>query len=130
MRPDERSLSDHPSALTEMPLMLASIVSDYSGCIDVLRLRRMKLNFKFNFMKTMSMLEFRKHARKALAAVQRGERLLLTYRGRPVAQLSPVRETQRDVPPHDPLRHLDAFAFDGPGRPLTNEAIDRIVYGT
>jgi hypothetical protein len=33
------------------------------------------------------------------------------------------------VPPDDPLLNLDEFAVDGPGGPLTNEDIDRIVYG-
>ena len=93
-------------------------------------LENIKLKFKLNFMKTMTMLEFRKDARKALAAVQRGERLLLTYRGRPVAQLTPVREVPRTLPEHDPLRRLEAFSVDGPATRLSNEEIDRTVYGT
>jgi antitoxin (DNA-binding transcriptional repressor) of toxin-antitoxin stability system len=86
------------------------------------------VKFKFNFMKRMTMLEFRRDARRALAAVQRGERLLLTYRGRPVAQLSPVQASPRELPEHDALRRIDSFAVDGPGRKLSNEKIDQILY--
>jgi hypothetical protein len=32
--------------------------------------------------------------------------------------------------PGDPLLNLDEFGFDGPGGKLTNEQIDRIVYGS
>jgi prevent-host-death family protein len=93
-----------------------------------MQLRIHKLKFKLNFMKRISMLEFRKDARRALAAVRRGEPLLLTYRGRPVARLEPVRESG-DVPEGDALLRVDAFAVDGPGHPLENDEIDRVVYG-
>jgi hypothetical protein len=35
----------------------------------------------------------------------------------------------RMLPPDDPLLNLDKFGFDGPGGKLTNEEIDRTVYG-
>ena len=41
-------------------------------------------------MKTISMLEFRHHAEKVIAQVQKGQRLILTYRGKPVARLEPI----------------------------------------
>lgn len=75
------------------------------------------------------MLEFRRNARRALEAVRRGERLLLTYRGRPVARLEPVGNDAFAVPEDDPLLRVDDFAVDGPGGPLANEEIDRLVYG-
>jgi predicted nucleic acid-binding protein len=71
------------------------------------------------------MLEFRRNARLALEALRRGEQLLLTYRGRPVARLEPVRADATEVPEDDPLLHLDDFAVDGPGGPLPNGEIDR-----
>ena len=43
-------------------------------------------------MKRISMLEFRRDARKVLSAVRKGQPVLLTYRGRPVARLVPVRD--------------------------------------
>ncbi|CAN5824110.1 hypothetical protein BH23GEM7_BH23GEM7_41240 [soil metagenome] len=80
-------------------------------------------------MKTMTMLEFRRDARRALEAVRRGERLLLTYRGKPVARLEPVGGDASGVPEDDPLLRVDDFAVDGPGGPLANEEIDRLLYG-
>lgn len=80
-------------------------------------------------MKPISMLAFRRDARRALAAVQRGERLLLFYRGKPVARLEPVVAEPRTVPEDDPLLRIDDFAVDGPGRSLSNDAIDRFLYG-
>lgn len=75
------------------------------------------------------MLEFRRNARRALEAVRRGERILLTYRGEAVARLEPVRPEQSTVPDDDPLLRIADFAVDGPGGRLPNDAIDRAVYG-
>jgi len=80
-------------------------------------------------MKTWSMLEFRRNARRALEAVRRGERLLLTYRGQPVARLEPVGPTSARVPEDDPLLRLEDFAVEGPGTPLSNQHVDQVVYG-
>lgn len=74
------------------------------------------------------MLEFRKDSLKALRAVQRGERFLLTYRGKPIARLEPVRPVA-DPDRDDPIFRIDEFAGRGPGDKLTNSEIDRIVYG-
>ena len=75
------------------------------------------------------MLEFRRNARRALDALRRGERLLLTYRGKAVARLEPIGGGAGEVPDDDPLLRIDDFAVDGPGGPLGNEEIDRHVYG-
>jgi prevent-host-death family protein len=80
-------------------------------------------------MKTITMLEFRRDARRALEAVRRGERLLLTYRGKPVARLEPVGTDAGEVPEDDPLLRVDDYAIEGPGGPLANEEIDRLLYG-
>jgi antitoxin (DNA-binding transcriptional repressor) of toxin-antitoxin stability system len=80
-------------------------------------------------MKEMTMVEFRRSARRALEAVGRGERILLTYRGKAVARLEPVRPEPSDLSDDDPLLRIEDFAVDGPGGPLPNEAIDRILYG-
>jgi len=92
-------------------------------------LTKISLNINFAVMKTMTMLEFRRDARRALEAVRRGERLLLTYRGKPVARLEPVGDDASGVPEDDPLLRVDDFAVDGPGGPLANEEIDRLLYG-
>jgi antitoxin (DNA-binding transcriptional repressor) of toxin-antitoxin stability system len=75
------------------------------------------------------MLEFRRDARRALEAVRRGERLILTYRGRAIARLEPVREAAAAAPGDDPLLRLDEYAVDGPRGKLTNNEIDRLLYG-
>ena len=80
-------------------------------------------------MRRLSMLEFRRDARRALEAVRRGERLILTYRGRPIARLEPVTEARVAAPDDDPLLHLDDYAVTGPRGKLSNARIDRLVYG-
>ena len=75
------------------------------------------------------MLELRRDARRALAAVRRGERLLLTYRGKPVARLEPVTPRAQRPNDDDPLLRLEEYSVDGPGGALPNAEIDRTVYG-
>jgi antitoxin (DNA-binding transcriptional repressor) of toxin-antitoxin stability system len=76
-------------------------------------------------MREISMLEFRKNAEAIIAQIRRGERMVLTYRGRPVVRLEPV---EGDVSPDDPFYSLNELAVSK-GRSLSNEQIDRIVYG-
>jgi antitoxin (DNA-binding transcriptional repressor) of toxin-antitoxin stability system len=80
-------------------------------------------------MKTVSMLEFRRNARKALDIVGRGESVLLTYRGVAVARLEPVRTASAAVPEDDPLLRIEDFAVDGRGGALSNAEADRLIYG-
>lgn len=91
-----------------------------------------KLNIKMNFlekglpMKTVSMLEFRQHAERILKEIAQGQRMVLTYRGKPVARLEPIHEGEPDE--DDPFYSLDALA-DPAGPSLSNAEIDRDVYG-
>lgn len=65
-----------------------------------------------------------------LARVEKGERITIARAGQPVAQLIPApKSKRRRLPPDDPLLNLDKFAVDGPGGKLSNEDIDRILYG-
>ena len=48
-------------------------------------------------MKTLSMLDFRRNAKQVLEAVRRGERLVLTYRGKPIARLVATADPRRGV---------------------------------
>lgn len=88
----------------------------------------MKLNFKLNSMREITMLELRRDARRWLEAVRNGERFVLTYRGQPVARLEPVRSGAAGVPEDDPLLRIEDFAVDGPGGRLENAEIDRVIY--
>ena len=67
---------------------------------------------------------------RLLARVEKGERITIARDGQPVAQLGPVPPARRRrLPPDDPLLNLDQFAVDGPAGRLTNEEIDRVLYG-
>lgn len=70
------------------------------------------------------MLEFRNDAEKILALVQKGQRMILTKRGKPVARLEPIRE---ESSAHNGSL-LDLAKLAGDGGSLTNEEIDQILY--
>ena len=58
-------------------------------------------------MKTVSMLDFRKNAEKIIAQVQKGQRMILTSRGKPVARLEPIiKETAHGDDPFYTLTEL------------------------
>jgi len=76
--------------------------------------------------KTVSMLQFRKEAETVLRQVAKGRAFVLTYRGKPVARLEPLRAD--DIADGDPGYRLYELASET-AEPLTNEEIDRIVYG-
>ena len=72
----------------------------------------------------------RAHLSQLVARAEKGERITIARAGKPVAQLGPAPKTKRlRLRPDDPLLNLDKFSFDGPGGKLSNEEIDRIVYG-
>jgi len=73
------------------------------------------------------MLELRKDAESIVRRVSRGQRYLLTYRGRPVARLEPPyidSHPSKD----DPFYRLGESVVLK-GKRLTNREIDRILYG-
>ena len=74
----------------------------------------------------VSLVEFRRSAARILARISRGERIVLTRRGRPMARLEPI--AGEPISGNDPIYRLGEAAVDG-GRPLTNRQIDREVYG-
>jgi prevent-host-death family protein len=77
-------------------------------------------------MKTITMLELRRDAEKIIAQVQKGQRLILTRRGKPVARLEPIIESA--VEAEDAFYTLDELS-DSSGASLTNDQIDDILYG-
>jgi len=94
-------------------------------------MKMINFNLKFNIfrrasaMEMVSILEFRRHAEAIIRKVERGKRLLLTYRGKPVIRLEPI--VDGTIGRDDPFYTIDSLAVS-PGRSLTNEEIDRIVY--
>lgn len=77
-------------------------------------------------MTTVSMLQFRQNSAAILRRLRKGERLVLTHRGKPVARLEPLRDALPD--PDDPAYRLFEHA-DPQGESLTNQEIDDVVYG-
>jgi prevent-host-death family protein len=90
----------------------------------------MKFNFTLTFnrgeaMKTVSMLDLRRNAERIIAQVQKGQRVILTRRGKPVARLEPIIDEAPDA--EDPFYSLTELAEAGDS--LTNGQIDEVVYG-
>jgi prevent-host-death family protein len=77
-------------------------------------------------LKTISMVDFRLHAAKILALVQKGQRIILTRRGKPVARLEPIIHETVDA--DDPFYILFEKS-DVQGSSLSNSQIDDILYG-
>lgn len=81
-------------------------------------------------MKTISMLDFRQNADKIIAQVQKGQRMILTCRGKPVARLEPIiKEAANGDDPFYSLSELSGATDGGVGESLTNAQIDGILYG-
>ncbi len=76
-------------------------------------------------MKTISFLEFRKNSKKVLEWARRGERMIMTFRGKPVCRIEPIKEKPG---PEDPFYQITHLAEDKVGL-LNNKEIDKIVYG-
>lgn len=67
---------------------------------------------------------------RLLGRVERGERITIARAGKPVAVIGPPVPAERGkLTLDDPLLRVDEYAVDGPGGKLTNQEIDRIVYG-
>ena len=77
-------------------------------------------------MTSVSMVELRRDAEGVLQRISRGERLVLTYRGRPVARLEPFKKPATS--PNDPIYRLAELAVDR-GESLGNAEMDAIIYG-
>jgi antitoxin (DNA-binding transcriptional repressor) of toxin-antitoxin stability system len=90
-----------------------------------------EFNSKFNFacMKTITMLQMRKKGAMILREVSAGETYQVSYRGKLMANLTPPQPARGKRPPKDdPIYRLAELAEPGGGS-LTNEEIDKIVYG-
>jgi len=75
-------------------------------------------------MTTVSVLEFRKDAAKIIRRLEQGQRMILSYRGRPVARMEPWVKGAADA--DDPIYSLASLAIDGEA--CTNEEMDRVIY--
>ena len=94
-----------------------------------LTLTNLNCNFNFMPMRTVTMLEFRRNAEGILRRVARGERFVLSDRGRPAARLEPVPEPVTLDAAVDPFLNIAARAKRSPRGPTAHLDIDRILYG-
>jgi len=82
-------------------------------------------------MKAITLLDLRRSAPSIFREINRGEKMVLKYRGKPAIQLAPLSPKARQ--PHrlkdDPFYGLTAIAA-GNGVSVTNEVIDKLVYGS
>lgn len=83
------------------------------------------------------MLELRQHAEAVVADLRRGVTITLTYRGRPLARLEPIRAAPVEIGADDSLftlADLAGVAADPVlavgNAALTNAGIDRVLYGS
>ena len=80
-------------------------------------------------MKTVTMLQFRQNAEGVLRRVARGERLILSHRGRPAARLEPLAGTGEPDPAQDPFLDVAQRATPSPKGKTRHRDIDRILHG-
>jgi len=77
----------------------------------------------------LSMLELRQNAADIMKGLDQGMKYTLTYRGRTVGKLIPPPQAAQSVPNDDAIYHLEHFISDGPEGSLSNDDIDRVIYG-
>ena len=76
-------------------------------------------------MRRISLPEFRRDAEEVIRQAQQGERMILTYRGKAVLRLEPIREQAAGS--DDPFYSLGQLASHETDA-LTNEEIDKVIY--
>ncbi|MDZ4659903.1 MAG: hypothetical protein SH868_20190 [Bythopirellula sp.] len=85
-------------------------------------------------MKKVTMLEFRRDTEAIIRKVQQGKGMVLTYRGKPVLRLEPIQSNgvQKEKSSKtllDLCELGERLVPPGPQIALTNDEIDRLVYG-
>ena len=78
-------------------------------------------------MKTVTMLELRKNAGKIIRWSQQGQRMTVTYRGKPVMKIEPI--VPEKAAADDPFYNLGLVADNAAGS-LSNEEMDKLIYET
>ena len=80
-------------------------------------------------MKTVTMLEFRQDAEGVLRRVARGERFVLSHRGKPAARLEPLNAPPPADAAGDPCLGIARRARPSPKGKTKHADIDTILYG-
>ena len=80
-------------------------------------------------MKTVTMLEFRQDAEGVLRRVARGQRFVLSHRGKPAARLELLNAPAPADPASDPFLGIARRAKPSPKGKTHHAHIDHILYG-
>jgi prevent-host-death family protein len=80
-------------------------------------------------MKTVTMLRFRQDAEAVLRRVARGERFVLSHRGKPVARLEPLNAAPSADASNDLFLGIARRARPSPKGRTRHADIDQILYG-
>jgi prevent-host-death family protein len=80
-------------------------------------------------MTTVTMLQFRKDAAGVLRRVAKGERFVLSHRGKPAARLEPFAAAASSDAASDPFLGIAGRATPSPKGRTKHAEIDRILYG-
>lgn len=80
-------------------------------------------------MKTVTMLEFRRNAEGVLRRVAKGERLVLSHRGKPAARLEPLVAQGSVDPGADSFLNIARRAKPSPKGKTKHRDLDQIIYG-
>ena len=80
-------------------------------------------------MKTVTMLQFRQDAEGVLRRVAKGERFVLSHRGKPAARLEPIGAAAPSDPARDPFLGIGRRARPSSKGKTSHADIDRILYG-
>jgi antitoxin (DNA-binding transcriptional repressor) of toxin-antitoxin stability system len=68
-------------------------------------------------MRTISMVDFRTDSERIVRDLKRGERMMLSYRGKPLAELVPSGSGTAKISPLEALKQVHALTALAPGYP-------------
>ena len=77
-------------------------------------------------MKTVSMLDFRNNSEQIISWAKQGLSMVMTYRGKPVMRLEPIKEKPHSI--EDPFYRLADMAEKKGGK-MSNKEMDKLIYG-
>ena len=77
----------------------------------------------------VTMLEFRKNAESILRRIAKGERLVLSHRGKPAARLEPIAPGRSASLIDDPFLGIGGRATASPRGKTRHAEIDHVLYG-
>ena len=80
-------------------------------------------------MKTVTMLEFRQNAQSIPRRIAKGERFVLSHRGKRAARIEPLANAPNNAALTDPFLTIGSRATASSKGKTTHADIDRIIYG-